>query len=103
MDYPLFSDLFHLKDCCVSKDCLSSVAKLPDLHCDLDSLCVPLVFDDLDIICVDCRLPDKCVKALELVQKVSFANIVRVEEDGAVLISKIDFSDGKLYFDTICT
>jgi hypothetical protein len=89
MDYPLFTDLFELRDCCVEKDCVHSIAKIRHFHSDLDTFVSP-IYSHSDIIspvCLDCNLPP--VTSLELVEKLCVDNIKYVEEhQGAVVLKQ---------------
>jgi hypothetical protein len=92
MDKDVFSDLFDLRECCFTYDCLHSVSKLPDLHSDLDNVCFTL-FSDINHLCSYCHLPNRL--CLPLVHKFCFDQIQCVETNGAVMLKKICINDGK--------
>ena len=92
MDDDVFSDLFDLRDCCFSYDCLHSVCKLPDLHSDLDNACFTL-FSDIAHLCSVCHLPKRL--CLPLVHTFCLDKLEPLEKNGAVMLKRICLNDGK--------
>ena len=81
----LFSNLFDLQDCCFRRDCLSSLAKLTDIHCNLDNLCVPL-FTDTSFDCLVCNGTKDFYQ--DIVENYAEEILIRVVKEGGCILKE---------------